>query len=229
MFSPRRAYSAMVSKLIVCARHFWAAAAISSNPEDDARSPASTCNSWVSCRADTIGSTMELAVKSDSTSSRAASLPKSRGAAADGEPAPNSGCASSRALLSNSIYRRSRIATTRGSKLLPASYITFCIASPMGRARRKGRSEASASRQSTAARIRAPMGICSPFRPSGYPVPFHFSWCVCTMARTPAGKFMRDSISEPVTGWVFTFSHSSCVSVPGFSRIWSGTPSWPML
>ena len=34
---------------------FWAAAAISSDPEEDARSLASTCNNWVSCRADTIG------------------------------------------------------------------------------------------------------------------------------------------------------------------------------
>src|ERR1043166_5183188 len=46
-------------------------------------------------------------------------------------------------------------------------------------ARRYCRSEVSASKQSTAARILAPMGISSPLRPSGYPVPFHRSCCAC--------------------------------------------------
>ena len=45
--------------------------------------------------------------------------------------------------------------------------ITTFIASSKGNARRYWRSEASASRQSTAARIRAPIGISSPFKPSG--------------------------------------------------------------
>src|ERR1035437_5322070 len=62
-----------------------------------------------------------------------------------------------------------------GSKDIPASSTICFMASPSGSALRYWRSEANASRQSTAVRMRAPMGISSPFRPSGYPSPFHFS------------------------------------------------------
>ena len=51
----------------------------------------------------------------------------------------------------------------------PTPHCTTFIASSSGSARRYCRSDASASRQSTADRMRAPIGISSPFRPSGYP------------------------------------------------------------
>ena len=79
------------------------------------------------------------------------------------------------ARASSSTYLRARISTTAGSKCLPDSDFTMSMAASSGRALRYWRSDASASRQSTAARMRAPRGICSPASPSGYPLPFHFS------------------------------------------------------
>src|SRR6266849_304788 len=74
---------------------------------------------------------------------------------------------------SNSRYRFSIAWTTRGSKLVPLSETTCFMASSGDIARRYGRSDVRASKQSTTDRILAPIGIASPVSPCGYPFPFH--------------------------------------------------------
>src|SRR6266700_839190 len=71
------------------------------------------------------------------------------------------------ATCSNSRYRFSIAWTIRGSKLVPLSKSTCSIASSADIARRYGRSDVRASKQSTTDRILAPIGIASPVSPSG--------------------------------------------------------------
>jgi len=75
-----------------------------------------------------------------------------------------------RTRFSRCVYFRRSALTTSGSNAFPDSSISRAIAPSIGKARRYCRSEANASRKSTAARIRAPIGISVPFKPSGYPV-----------------------------------------------------------
>ena len=69
--------------------------------------------------------------------------------------------------FSNCRCRFSNTSTTLGSNDLPDSAARRCKTSCIGSARRYWRSEAIASRKSTAERIRAPMGMSVPFRPKG--------------------------------------------------------------
>ena len=59
-------------------------------------------------------------------------------------------------------------------------------------------------------------------------MPFHFSWCERTIGTTPYGNCTRARISDPTIGWIFIFSNSSGVSLPGFEMMCSGTASLPM-
>ena len=116
-----------------------------------------------------------------------------------------------------------------GSKAVPASEATLAIASSRGSARRYWRSDANASRQSTAARMRAPIGI------SVAPQPVADSRCRPTFRGASersgppdTGNSTRSRISAPTTGWIFIFSNSDRVSLPGLEMMDSGTASLPM-
>jgi len=61
--------------------------------------------------------------------------------------------------------------TMVGSKYLPDSEITQAVASSTAHAFLYGRTEVNASNTSATEQIRAKIGICSPAKPCGYPVP----------------------------------------------------------
>ena len=93
---------------------------------------------------------------------------------------------------------------------------------------RYGRSEVSASKQSTTDRMRAPMGMSVPRSPSGYPVPSQFSWWCRTIGTTGYGKSIDERISAPIGACSFIFSNSAGVSLPGLLRMCSGTAILPV-
>src|SRR6266852_1344149 len=72
--------------------------------------------------------------------------------------------------------RARNVATTVGSKWVPAQRSISARAAETGMAREYGRSYVMASKASATAKIRAPSGMSSPRSPSGYPVPSHRSW-----------------------------------------------------
>ncbi len=95
-------------------------------------------------------------------------------------------------------------------------------------ARRYGRSEVSASKQSTTERMRAPTGMSAPAMPRGYPLPSQFSWWHLTIGTTGYGKSIVDRMSAPTSTCSFIFSNSAGVSLPGLFRMCSGTASFPV-
>src|SRR5438445_564714 len=68
-----------------------------------------------------------------------------------------------------------------------------------------------ASNASATKMIRAPRGICSPLRPSGYPVPSQRSWWWSTQSATGSTPRLS-SIRKPICGWRSSTSRSDSVS-----------------
>ena len=95
----------------------------------------------------------------------------------------------------------------------------------------------SASNTSAIATILAERGISSPFSPSGYPEPSHFSWWYLAISSATLKKSLSNilrlslislNISAPTDGCVFISCHSSGVSGPGFLSIASGIDTFPI-
>ena len=126
------------------------------------------------------------------------------------------------------VCTRTNVSTTRGSYITPLRSPNIRSASLSVSLGRYGRSEVRASKQSTTDKIRAPMGISAPARPSGYPVPFQFSWWCRTIGTTGYGNSIADKISAPTLACIFIFSNSAGVNGPGLFRMYSGTANLPM-
>ena len=163
-------------------------------------------------------------------------VPDDATAGADAEL--NSDCGNNESCASHDsgpITRRNRPSdrlmnarTTAGSKWVPAHRASSARASVGVRACLYDRTEVSTSNTSATATMRPACEISVRFRPNGYPVPSHFSWC-CTTASThsPSQSASGSANSAPNSGCCLMTSYSSSVSLLGLFRISVGMRSLP--
>ena len=121
------------------------------------------------------------------------------------------------------------VSTTCGSYILPRRARRMSSAASSVIAGRYGRSDVSASKQSTTERIRAPIGMSAPESAAriAAAVPA-LVMAAHDRARPGYGKSTSDRMSAPTSTCSFICSNSDAVSPPGLLRMCSGTASLPV-
>ena len=118
--------------------------------------------------------------------------------------------------------------TTAGLNCFPRPAWIWSIASSTSSATAYGRSVVMASHASAIAMIAASSGTSLPLRRSGYPRPSQRSWWWRMAGTESFNEEIRATISAPRSTCSRMIAASARSSVPGFVRIESGIPIFPM-